>query len=86
MFKFSIRELLLLTVIVAMGIGWWLRERHFSHCFVKFASLEAYLSAHGYDVEWGETSLRLSSPGIGTPALDWPYEPEQWHMTTLPGQ
>ena len=27
MFKFTIRELLLLTVIVAMGVGWALRER-----------------------------------------------------------
>ena len=29
MFKFTIRELLLLTVIVGLALGWWLRERHF---------------------------------------------------------
>jgi hypothetical protein len=27
MFRFSIRELLLLTLIVAIGVGWTLRER-----------------------------------------------------------
>ena len=24
MFRFTIRELVLLTIIVAMGVGWWL--------------------------------------------------------------
>ena len=28
MFKFTIRELLLLTVIVGMGIGWWAERRN----------------------------------------------------------
>ena len=27
MFRFTIRELVLLTVIVAMGVGWWLDHR-----------------------------------------------------------
>ena len=27
MFRFTIRELVLLTVIAAMGVGWWLREQ-----------------------------------------------------------
>jgi hypothetical protein len=27
MFHFTIRELLLVTVIVAMGVGWWLEHR-----------------------------------------------------------
>jgi hypothetical protein len=26
MFRFSIRDLLWLTLVVAMGLGWWLRE------------------------------------------------------------
>ncbi len=27
MFRFSIRDLLWLTLVVALGLGWWLRER-----------------------------------------------------------
>lgn len=27
MFRFTIRELVLLTIIVAMGVGWWLDHR-----------------------------------------------------------
>jgi hypothetical protein len=30
MFKFTIRELLLLTLVVAMGVGWWLDHRFLS--------------------------------------------------------
>jgi hypothetical protein len=27
MFRFTIRELVLLTLVVAMGVGWWLDSR-----------------------------------------------------------
>ena len=27
MFRFTIRELVLLTLVVAMGVGWWLEHR-----------------------------------------------------------
>ena len=27
MFRFSIRELMLVTLVVAMGVGWWLDHR-----------------------------------------------------------
>ena len=27
MFRFTIRELVLLTLVVAMGVGWWLDRR-----------------------------------------------------------
>ena len=30
MFRFTIRDVLWLTVVVAMGIGWWLDHRQFS--------------------------------------------------------
>jgi hypothetical protein len=28
MFRFTIRELVLLTLVVAMGVGWWQEVRH----------------------------------------------------------
>jgi hypothetical protein len=63
MFRFSIRELLLVTVIVAMGLGWWLREREL-HAQVEQARdqarkwrggagvLEHVLRGDGCMVEW----------------------------------
>jgi hypothetical protein len=30
MFRFTIRDVLWLTVVVALGIGWWLSYRHWS--------------------------------------------------------
>ena len=29
--KFSIRDLLLVTVIVALAVGWWLHRDHYAH-------------------------------------------------------
>ena len=59
MFRFTIRELLLLTVIVALGVGWWLRERQFKSEVAKAlewrtraGALERILKEAGWDVEW----------------------------------
>ncbi|MCI0359615.1 MAG: hypothetical protein L0211_14155 [Planctomycetaceae bacterium] len=38
MFRFSIRELVLLTLVVAMGVGWWLHHR----VWVERFSAKAY--------------------------------------------
>jgi hypothetical protein len=58
MFKFTIRELLLLTVVVAMGVGWWVRERQLnaevakSHEWrARTAALERFLNPE-WRVEW----------------------------------
>ena len=54
MFKFTIRELLLLTLIVAMGLGWWLTyqgmERRYARRTVYIEKLKDALRAQiGYN-------------------------------------
>ena len=39
MFQFTIRELVLVTVIVAMGLGWWLDRTHLDSDCQRFAFL-----------------------------------------------
>ena len=61
MFRFTIREIVLLTVIVAMGISSWIDRRAYVHAFNEatlqkiFAvnardDLEKLIEAQGYDV------------------------------------
>ena len=57
--KFSIRDLLLLTVIVALVLGWWLREWQFAIQLGRAnrwrnaaGALEAVLRADGAEVKW----------------------------------
>ena len=71
MFKFTIRELLLLTVIVAMGVGWWIdrsqaasREQYWRTAAVMYAFDLA--TATDKPVEFvmpdGEKNFLLRSP------------------------
>ena len=65
MFRFTIRELLLLTVIVGLGAGWWL-----DHQAMELAKEQAVIDAIlnppepcGFSVEFGrELSDSPSSP------------------------
>jgi hypothetical protein len=42
MFRFSIRELVLLTLLIAMGFGWWLDRRALSLALAEYARELAY--------------------------------------------
>ena len=57
--KFSIRELLSVTVIVALMLGWGLRERHFASALTRAnrwrngaGALEDILKSDGAEVKW----------------------------------
>ena len=39
MFRFTIRELVLVTVVVAMGVGWWMDRTHLESERQRFAYL-----------------------------------------------
>jgi len=39
MFRFTIRELVLLTLVVAMGVAWWIDQSRYSHSWLKFREL-----------------------------------------------
>ena len=49
MFRFTIRELLLLTIIVAMGLGWWLTYRAMEH---RHARRSAYIEKLKERLRW----------------------------------
>lgn len=58
MFRFTMRELLLLTVIVALGFGWFLREGHFRSDEEALRAqsnvLEHVLTKEGVRVKWSD--------------------------------
>ena len=63
MFRFTIRELVLLTLVVAMGVGWWVREQQMraeihraSRWRMAAGVLEDTLREDGWTVEWGYAS------------------------------
>ena len=41
--KFSIRELFLITAIVALSLGWWLEHRQVVHMRWRFAAIRAWI-------------------------------------------
>jgi hypothetical protein len=72
MFRFTIRESVLLTLVVAMGVAWWLDHREqaasasqFSH---NFSAATEMLKEFGCSVELesGRVVLFVQEPG------DWP--------------
>src|SRR3954454_2676912 len=53
MFRFQIRDVLWLTVVVAMGVGWWLEYRRSPTRRLEFraTALEQAIKGHGFTVE-----------------------------------
>ena len=41
MFRFTIRDLVLLTLVVAMGVGWWLDRTHLATALRDARAVEA---------------------------------------------
>jgi hypothetical protein len=65
--RFSIRDLLWLMLVVAMGLAWWLREGHWRIELdqssartqvwkLRAGALEGRLISDGYQVSWHDTS------------------------------
>ncbi len=50
--KFSIRDLLLVTVIVALAVGWWVDRRNNARWRNRAGALESLLKSKGYWVRW----------------------------------
>jgi len=58
MFRWTIRELLLLTALVAVCVGWW-RDNHWEE---RARTLEALLEANGFVVNWEERYVLVRFP------------------------
>jgi hypothetical protein len=67
MFRFSIRELLLITAVVALVAGWWLEHRRQAQANAllewKNRVLEVSLSGKGYEIKTEGKSITLTSEG-----------------------
>jgi hypothetical protein len=59
MFRFTIRDVLWLTVVVAVGVGWWIDRRslirnsphEYEHWWSVAAAMEGALKGEGYDIQ-----------------------------------
>ena len=54
MFRFTIRELLLLTLVVALGVGWWIDRGRLAEANRRLRSAEVVLLADGYTIDWSD--------------------------------
>ena len=63
MFRFSIRELMLVTLVVGLGIGWWIERRHeqdeLKSLTRKAMALEKAADHLGYSCSFVENQLSL---------------------------
>jgi hypothetical protein len=71
MFKFTIRELLLLTVIVAMGVGWWVDRGRLAE---ELEFIKDPYTAEGY---WTRESELM--PNDSAPVSNRPSSPNSAH-------
>ena len=74
-FRFTIRELLLLMLVVGLGLGWWLdRERgnaQFEKADTRAFVLEQMLYEAGFDIEWKGERVKATSDAF---KFDWPVD------------
>jgi hypothetical protein len=62
MFRFTIRDVLWLTVVVALGLGWWMtrRDLHAERIWRnRTGALEAVIADKGLTVEWDKGVARI---------------------------
>jgi hypothetical protein len=64
-FRFTIRDLLWLTVVVALGLGWFVRERQRSsiNWQERATFLRKEVEEEGWQVEWGAGWVGVRKPG-----------------------
>ena len=58
--KFSIRDLLLVTVIVALVVGWWVTQARLSQAQRMVRTRDALLTNIGCIAQWKEDGVTLS--------------------------
>ena len=69
MFRFTIRDTLWLTVVVALGVGWWIDHRTQRAERLEAVAMrhlvEHYLGQEGYKVSWTDENavLTILRPG-----------------------
>jgi hypothetical protein len=55
--RFTIRDVLWLTVVIGMALAWWLHYREYSIWEERGVSLDIQLRATGWNVNYGDGGL-----------------------------
>jgi len=69
MFRFTIRDVLLVMVIVGLAVGWCIDHRRqraaWDQSQTMFRMLDSFLEREGYKASWthGNTTLTILRPG-----------------------
>ena len=58
--KFSIRDLFLLTMIVALAVGWWVNQSRLAQAQRMIHTRDALLQNIGCIAEWKEDGVTLN--------------------------
>ena len=57
--KFSIRDLIFVTAIVALAVGWWLNQSRLAQAERMIRTRDALLNNIGCKAEWKEDGVTL---------------------------
>ena len=91
MFRFSIREMMLVTLVVALAVGWWIDRRNNARWRTRAGALEYLVRERGYRVMWDAEQPRVTifdgHIGQGTNTLHLEPSPDVnfgWHGASQP--
>jgi len=62
MFRFSIRELMLVMLTVGLGIGWWLDRHEVNHWKQRTKALEHVVLDDGWTIQWQPDAAIITKP------------------------
>jgi hypothetical protein len=62
MFRFTIRDVLWLTIVVAMGVGWWIEHR--KAVALKSERDEAVSRWHDASIKWVEATKLIPASAL----------------------
>lgn len=65
-FRFSTRDLLWLTAVIALILGWWVEHREDYKWRQRAGALEQLIREQNLEVLWGKASVTLKYPDGGT--------------------
>jgi len=65
MFRFTIRDVLWLTVVIGLAVGWWINRTHAAkqeqEWINRFNPLTDAVRMEGWEIVWSHTQLTLEN-------------------------
>ena len=91
MFRFSIRELMLVMLVVGLGLGWWIDRSNNARWRTRAGALEYFVREKGYRVMWDaqEPMVRIFDGHVGKGINTLHHEPNpdvnfRWNRGSQP--